>query len=78
MLGPGIWRMNSKRDVKQSTMRNVFLHSKTAEVMEFEKKLIKAKSEQNLRRRLHEHETNRERWKKKNPDYKKKKYVIYI
>ena len=78
MLGPGIWRMNSKRDVKQSTMRNVFLHSKTAEVMEFEKKLIKAKSEQNLRRRLHEHEKNRERWKKKNPDYKKKKYVIYI
>ena len=75
------WNMANEleADVKQSTMRNVFLHSKTAEVMEFEKKLIKAKSEQNLRRRLHEHETNRERWKKRNPDYKKKKkYVIYI
>jgi hypothetical protein len=55
-----------------------FLHSKTQEVLDFEKTLSKVKSDQNLRKVLDRHEEGRDRWKRRNPDYKKKKYVIYI
>lgn len=78
VIGPGIWHINSNAEAQESMSRKVYLHSKTAEVIDFEKTLTKMKSEQNLRHVLNRHEEGRDTWKKKNPDYKKKKYVIYI
>jgi Ca2+-binding EF-hand superfamily protein len=78
VIGPSIWHINSNTEAKESTRRKVFLHSKTQEVLDFEKTLSKVKSDQNLRKVLDRHEEGRDRWKRRNPDYKKKKYVIYI
>ena len=74
----GTWHVNSKQETKKSIQTNVFLHSKTADVISTEKTMTKIKSSQNLERLLVEHERGRTLWKKENPDWEKKKYVIYI
>jgi len=74
----GDWYMNSKSEVDASTRTNVYLHSKTAEVIATEQMLTKVRSARNLQLTLDRHERGRDQWKAKNPDYKVKKYVQYI